>query len=403
MKFRDNLIKLVKIENSIAIIFDKLVILDIHNKSSSDDYKKNLIILCDLLKIEDKYLRKVYNYINYFDNKFENNPLRYVVSEYGCHIPLIDYFSEEVFSDDITDDFLENDINNNSKSIFKEFIDNVFCKNYDEDENFDFDSIDYADDTLIIDNKNYSFQENNRNDDFELLEYTRSEGNLIYQRIRYGLKALEYNELANELKNKNTTNISDLIDICITRDKLLLVILECENKINTLKKKDYTKNEEFIYELTYYKYSNIFRCSLLTTDYLFKDNNYLFKNYLGYLLGNSNYICKLYNKDSDLNIDEIIYDICNNIEDFSDENFISNYDNTFINFTIFSFILKSKLLLLSDKKDIENYCKRIREDIINNNYYQYSLENHTNFASYLNNILDTIINDFNKNNKILKK
>lgn len=104
-----------------------------------------------------------------------------------------------------------------------------------------------------------------------------------------------------------------------------------------------------------------------------------------------------------MNIDEIIYDICNNIEDFSDEEFISNYDNTFINITIFSLILKSKLLLLSNKKDIENYCKRIKEDIINNGYYQYSLDEYTNFVNYLNNILDSIVEDFNKDNKILKK
>lgn len=224
MKGRDNLIKLVKIENSIATIFEKLSILDIQNKIESSDYKKNLTILCELLKIEDKYLRKVYEYINYFDNKFGNNPLRYVVSEYGCHTPFIDSFSEEFFCDDITDELLENDINNDSKSTYTKFINNIFHSNYGKNKDEELDSADiikeYYDngDTLVIENKDNIFQENNGNSDFEILEYTHSEGNLIYQRIMYGLKALEYNELINELKNKDTTNVSDLIDICLTRD-----------------------------------------------------------------------------------------------------------------------------------------------------------------------------------------
>ncbi len=409
MKFRNTLIKLVKIENSIATIFERLAILEVQNKVDSNDYKENLVILCDLLKVEDKYLRKVYEPINYFDNKFGNNPLRYVVSEYGCHNNFIDSFSEEIFYDDITDQFMESDISNKPNSIYTKFIDNVFCRKYSNGKNCDNDDFDIMGnsydngDTLVIDSENDNFQESNKGYNFEILEHTRSEGNLIYQRIMYGLKALEYNELTNELRDKDTTNIYDLIDICMTRDKLLLVILECEKKINDLKQNDYIKNEQFIYELTYYKYSNIFRCSLLTNDCLFKDNNYLLRNYLGYLLGNSDYISRLYNEDCDLNIDEIIYDIYNNIEGFSDENFISNYDNTFINFMIFSFILKSKLLLLNNKNDIKNYCKKIEDDIINNGYYQYSLDEYTNFIDYLKSILNSVLNDFSKDDKSLKK
>lgn len=409
MKARDKLIRLVKVENSIATIFERLIKLDIESKINSSEYMKNITILSDLLKIEDKYLDAVYDYINYYDKNFGNNPLRYVVSEYGTDNDFVNSFSGQVFQEDIFSDDEEDCCQNKYAKFLKDNFDGKSISD-DIDELFSSDIVSgvsyeyantYANSNIStiyddLDNDDFLLGEPSKNE-FEIVEYTRSEGNLIYQRINNGLISIKYNELLEEAKKKDKNNEIDLIDTCITRDKLLFVVIQCDKKISELKKNNSSDNKELIEELTYYKYSNIFICNLLTYDYLFSDNNYLLRDYLGCLVGDKHYINELYKSYDDMKIDEIVYDICYNMDTFPDLEFRNNYDNSLMEVITFSFTLKSRLQLLADKEDIKSYCKKIEEYIFMGNYYKTSLEEHSIFASYIKKTLNSVLSDIDNN------
>ena len=417
MKSKNKLIRLVKVENSIATIFERLIKLDIESKINSSEYLKNLTILSDLLKIENKYLDAVYDYINYYDKNFGNSPLRYVVSEYGTNNYFVNSFSEHVFQDNIFCDEEEYCYNNRYTKFLKEnfeskliddSIDELFSTNIASDvyQNYDNSNISVIYDDLDNDYC-YDDKSNNTSDellleehserDIEIVEYTRSEGNLIYQRISNGLISIKYNQLLEEAKEKNKNNEVDLIDTCVTRDKLLFVVIQCDKKISELKKDNSNDNKELIEELTYYKYSNIFICSLLTKDYLFSDNNYLLRDYLGFLVRDKHYINELYKNYDDMKIDDIVYDICYNMDTFSDLEFRDNYDNSLMEAITFSFTLKSRLQLLADKEDIKDYCKKIEEDIFMGGYYINSLEYHSIFADYIKKTLNSVLCNIDNN------
>ncbi len=92
-KKRDIIIKLVKIENNIAKIYEKLINLDINEKSNSNEYKIAINYLNDYVALEKKYLNEIYE-LEYGNDGYIKDICSLVIDlEYssGCH----DIFIEE--------------------------------------------------------------------------------------------------------------------------------------------------------------------------------------------------------------------------------------------------------------------------------------------------------------------
>lgn len=81
---KDNLIKLVKITNSIEQLIKELIKIETNNGKDSDIYKSTISILSELFKMEDKYLDEIdLDYIFNPDMTIKNDILKRVAKDYA--------------------------------------------------------------------------------------------------------------------------------------------------------------------------------------------------------------------------------------------------------------------------------------------------------------------------------
>ncbi len=379
MKIKNDLINLAKIENTIAQLFYKLSQLESSKEDNEKCYDQNINLLSEAIIIENKYLRKVYEYVCYTTNTFGTDPLKYVITELGYNYPFISKYYDNNTIEDILEQYLL------KESRKKLDYNNIFSKFLS------------------------TFSENKYQNISKDLEYTykqdiKIKNNIIYKRIMYSLDVFKYNKFKEEIISNNFYDEITLSNICVLRDKTTILVNNINETIKKLQNEDNIKNKQIIRELKYYKYVELFKYNLFKNEIIMYSHYPLLKYELYHLFNDKEYVNKIYIDHEELDIDSIIEDISNKIEQFSDDILKSKKLDMLPKEIFFILNLKAKISLLGDKTLTEDYCNKISNEFLIKqciNIYSNSsiILNHINSA--ISEVLENSRNTNKTYNKIL--
>ncbi len=374
---KDNLIKLVKIANSIEYIFRELIEIEINNGKDSDIYKSKISILMELFRMEEKYLDEIdLDYIFNPDMTVKNDILKSIARNYANS----DSFTQ-------LDDFFD-DIEIERNLIYARINDALLYRGFKRledkwiDEEIDEELINYIEimkptsiHCLLQNILNRTFYNNNINEaEFEELRNKINNylSNASLQEKDYCIS----NEIGSFLELLKLEVKRNLSFYSYSDDSIYLTINELDRAIDKL-----NSNDNISKTLIYEKYQSILgKYSLKNLFYSKKKG--LEKDKLYEVLLNRQEVDNLYVRPDINDICSITNRLKNFIIDKSDYKIQKNYDISIAEIIYEGCSLMAELYMLNNPEVTKSYINILQDfinSVLNNNIKRYSIVmNHLN-------------------------